>query len=73
MLMREYIAAGHLNRFTIRRVRAGWDVREERDDQIVRRANYTDWHRVERAIQAFEMAQPAAEKGPSGDESSQST
>ena len=31
-------------------------VREERDDQVVRDVNYTDWHRVERAIQLFELA-----------------
>ena len=37
MLIRQYVAAGHLNRVTINRVREGWDVREERDDQVVRR------------------------------------
>jgi hypothetical protein len=58
MLIRQYVAAGHLNRVTINRVREGWDLREERDDQVVRRVNYTDWHRVERAIQAFELARP---------------
>ena len=58
MLIREYVAAGQLNRVTINRVREGWDVREERNDEVVRRANYTDWHRVERAIQAFELARP---------------
>jgi len=30
----------------------GWEIREEsedRDDRVVRRVLYTDWHRVERA------------------------
>jgi hypothetical protein len=28
----------------------GWEVREERDDRVVRLVTYTDWHRVERAL-----------------------
>jgi hypothetical protein len=40
---------------TITRSDAGWVVREERDDRVVRDINYTDWHRVERAIQMFEL------------------
>ncbi len=55
MLTAEYVVAGHTNRFIILRSRAGWDVREERDDQIIKRASYTDWHRVERAMQVFEL------------------
>ena len=55
MLTAEYVVAGHINRFIILRSRAGWDVREERDDQVIRQANYTDWHRVERAMQVFEF------------------
>jgi len=58
MLMREYVTAGHLNRVTVQRSREGWDIREERDDQVVRRVSYTDWHRVERLILAFEMSRP---------------
>ena len=56
MLTREFVAAGHTNRFTIHRSRAGWDVREERDDQLVKHVSYTDWHRVERAMQVFELS-----------------
>jgi hypothetical protein len=55
MLTREYVAQGHVNRFTLTKGRTGWDVREERDDTVVRRTNYSDWHRVERAIQVFEL------------------
>lgn len=60
MLTAEYVVAGHTNRFIILRSRAGWDVREERDDQIIKRASYTDWHRVERAMQVFELYRPQA-------------
>ena len=51
MLTREYTSAGHVNRITLTKSRTGWDVREERDDTVVKRAHYSDWHRVERAIQ----------------------
>lgn len=54
MLTREYTSAGHVNRITLTKCRTGWDVREERDDTVVKRAHYSDWHRAERAIQVFE-------------------
>ena len=57
MLMRQYVAAGHLNRVIITRVRDGWDVRKNATTRSSA-GNYTDWHRVERAIQAFELARP---------------
>jgi hypothetical protein len=31
----------------------GWEIREEEDDQIVRRVWIQDWHRVESAILRF--------------------
>ena len=34
----------------------GWEVREERDSQVVRQATYQDWHRVERARQSITIA-----------------
>ena len=55
MLTREYTSSGHVNRITLTKSLTGWDVREERDDTVVKRAHYTDWHRVERAIQVFEL------------------
>ena len=55
MLTREYTSAGHVNRITLTKSRSGWEIREERDDTVVKRANYSDWHRVERAIQVFEV------------------
>lgn len=60
-LTSEYTQAGHVNRFTITKGRAGWDVRQERDDAVVKRINYTDWHWVERAIQVFELSKQRAE------------
>jgi hypothetical protein len=55
MLTREYTSAGHVSRITLTKSRTGWDVREERDDTVVKRMHYSDWHRVERAIQVFEL------------------
>ena len=60
MLTAEYVVAGHTNRFIILRSREGWDVREERDDHLIKQANYTDWHRVERAMRVFELSRPQA-------------
>lgn len=42
-------------RFTVRRGTRGWDVTEELDREVVRHTTYTDWHRVERALQVFQM------------------
>ena len=36
-------------RYSILTTEAGWEVREERDSKIVKKVNYQDWHRVERA------------------------
>jgi hypothetical protein len=59
MLTRVFTHAGHTDRFTVTRSQAGWDVREERDNNVVRKASYQDWHRVERAMQVFEFARRA--------------
>ena len=60
MLTREFTSAGHVNRITLTKNNRGWEVREERDDTVVKRATYSDWHRVERAILMFELSQLAA-------------
>ncbi|MGE0864191.1 MAG: hypothetical protein AB7P34_09840 [Vicinamibacterales bacterium] len=39
----------HTRRYSIVATDAGWEVREERDSQVVRQKHYQDWHRVERA------------------------
>jgi len=47
--------APHTRRFSIHRLApSGWEVIDESDDGIVKRAIYHDWHRVERAIAIFE-------------------
>ena len=54
MFARELRQAGHTRRFIIHvRGTEGWEVREEQDEEILRRICYTDWHRVERALQVF--------------------
>ena len=35
---------------------AGWEVREEKNSQLISRHLYTDWHRVERAQMGFGLA-----------------
>lgn len=40
-------------RFSIDKTPTGWEVREERNDQVVRHAMYQDWHRVERVHRSF--------------------
>ena len=36
-------------RYSIAPTETGWEVREERDSEVVKQAHYQDWHRVERA------------------------
>jgi hypothetical protein len=55
MFSRERVESGHTLRFTITKGPVGWDVREERDREVVREVTYTDWHRVERAMRVFEL------------------
>lgn len=61
MVTRELTQSGETQRFTVTRSAGGWEIREERDSRVVKRATYTDWHRVERALQVFELKsrQPA--------------
>lgn len=39
----------HTRRYSIASIDGGWEVREERDSQVVKQVRYSDWHRVERA------------------------
>jgi hypothetical protein len=66
MLTREFAHAGHVTRVTITRSDVGWDLREERDNRVVRHMNYTDWHRVERAIQVIELAEQQRDGNAAG-------
>jgi hypothetical protein len=46
---------GQRRSFAVEPVAAsGWELRVEHDSIIVRRAHYSDWHRVERAVDALE-------------------
>jgi hypothetical protein len=56
MHTRERIHGGHTTRFIVAESPQGWEVREERDNCIIRRMEFSDWHRVERAMLAFEAA-----------------
>jgi len=62
MVTYEHSESGHTKRVTITRGPVGWELREEHDSQVVRTSRFTDWHRVERAMQGFERAHPAAAK-----------
>jgi hypothetical protein len=54
MLTRERKEAGHTSKLTVCRAAEGWEIREERDEVIVRVTRRTDWHGVERWIERFE-------------------
>jgi hypothetical protein len=43
----------HTRRYTIEMTDGGWEVLEEQDSRVVRRVEYQDWHRVERARRIF--------------------
>jgi hypothetical protein len=43
-------------RYSISPTESGWEVREERDSEIVRKVQYQDWHRVERARRSITIA-----------------
>jgi hypothetical protein len=54
MLIRQRTEAGQTIRLTIKSLDQGWEIREERDEALVRVTRQTDWHRVERSIDLFE-------------------
>jgi len=56
MLTKERKVAGHTERMTIVSTQTGWEVRQERDGRLIKLVTYLDWHRVERALQLFELA-----------------
>jgi hypothetical protein len=42
-------------RYSIATTNAGWEVREERDSQVVKTLHLQDWHRVERARRSISI------------------
>jgi hypothetical protein len=42
-------------RYSISTIDGGWEVREERDSEVVKRVQLHDWHRVERARRSISI------------------
>jgi len=54
MFAKELTHDGHIRRFSIIGPgKDGWELRVEEDAAVIRRLCYTDWHRVERALDAI--------------------
>ena len=45
----------HTRRYSIVTTDDGWELREERDSELVRQAHFQDWHRVERATRSISI------------------
>ena len=62
MFEKELQLAGHTRKFSIQDVgKAGWEVRDEQDNRVLKQVRYTDWHRVERALNMFHLQIDALE------------
>ena len=56
MFAKELYRAGHTRKFSNRDTgTSGWEVRDEQDDRVLKAVHYTDWHRVERAMNMFNL------------------
>lgn len=56
MFAKQLYRAGHTRKFSIREMGvSGWEVRDEQDDRVLKAIRYTDWHRVERALNMFNL------------------
>jgi hypothetical protein len=52
----EHTHIPHAPRLTVVRVDQGWEIREHREDNtVVRVSRHTDWHKLERSLQALEL------------------
>lgn len=49
-------------RFSIHSTQTGWEVSEERDSQVVKKVQYQDWHRVERARRSISIELDALQR-----------
>jgi hypothetical protein len=64
MFTKEMVHGGHTTRFSVTpSAREGWELRVERDSRLVRRAHYTDWHRLERAVSTLSMEVEMEQRG----------
>jgi hypothetical protein len=52
---RQRTTSGHVDSITVTKSPDGWEIQETHDATVVRTHHYTDWHRVERAVQVFEL------------------
>jgi hypothetical protein len=64
MLWMERMDVGQWSRLTVIRAPAGWEVREEREGVPDRVIRVSDWHRVERSIQLFDLRANRKSLGP---------
>ena len=56
MFVKELHQAGHVRKFSIKKLgESGWEVRDVQDERVLRQAYYNDWHRVERAVNMFNI------------------
>ncbi len=55
MVTSEHPQSGQNTWVTVTRTTAGWEVREQDGQRVVRTAKYRDWHRVERAVEMFKL------------------
>lgn len=53
---------GHTRRFEVREQAGMWEVSTEEDSRVVRKVQYNDWHRVERAMMSFKLEVSALEE-----------
>ena len=64
MYTTELSHAGHSRRFILGEAPlGGWELCVEEDHAVVSRVRYTDWHRVERALDAIARRVSALEEG----------
>lgn len=56
MFVKELHQAGHVRKFSIKKLgESGWEVRDVQDERVLRQVHYNDWHRVERAVNMFNI------------------
>jgi hypothetical protein len=56
MFAKELRRGDHTRKFSIRDAgTSGWEVRDEQDDRVLKHVHYSDWHRVERALNMFSL------------------
>jgi hypothetical protein len=53
LLTARLVRANRVRSYHIRRTSAGWEVSAREDERLVEARSYSDWHRVERALEKF--------------------